>query len=90
VFSKTTIVDAHGERPAFYNPLIAACQLINVAREGEEPDMWTAKEDCRWGRLRAQHWDAKTGWKAAGMIITQPSRRLWLTPTGQWDVFCRT
>jgi hypothetical protein len=51
VFSKTTIVDAHGERPYFLNPLIAAAQLINVARPGEEPAIWEAEEDCRWGLL---------------------------------------
>ena len=47
VFSKTTIVDAHGERPFFLNPLVAAAQVINVARPGEEPDIWAAEEDCR-------------------------------------------
>jgi hypothetical protein len=48
VFSKTTIVDAHCEQPYFLNPVLAACQLVNVAKEGEQPDIWDAPEDCRW------------------------------------------
>ncbi|KIZ05346.1 hypothetical protein MNEG_2608 [Monoraphidium neglectum] len=47
VFSKTTIVDAHCEQPYFLNPVLAACQLVNVAKEGEQPDIWDAPEDCR-------------------------------------------
>ncbi|KAI8474441.1 MAG: hypothetical protein J3K34DRAFT_407807 [Monoraphidium minutum] len=69
VFSKTTIVDAHGECPSFYNPIIAACQLINVARQGEEPDMWGAKEDARLlspalcdGRGRPMEADKRRKW----------------------------
>lgn len=42
-------MDAHGDKPYFLNPLIAAAQIYNVAREGEEPDMWAAQEDCRCG-----------------------------------------
>ncbi len=48
VFTKTTRVDAHGERPYFLNPLIAATQLFNVSLPGQEPGLWDATEDCRW------------------------------------------
>jgi hypothetical protein len=27
------------------NPVLAACQLINVSREGEQPGLWDARED---------------------------------------------
>jgi len=27
------------------NPVLAASQIINVARKGEEPPMWDAQED---------------------------------------------
>jgi len=47
VFSKTTIVSAHGDNPHFLNPVMPACQLVNISRKGEEPDLWTAEEDCR-------------------------------------------
>jgi len=47
VFTKTTRVDAHCERPYFLNPLCAAAQLMNVSLPGQEPDIWDVKEDCR-------------------------------------------
>jgi hypothetical protein len=31
----------------FLNPVLASCQLVNVSRPGEEPDMWEAEEDMR-------------------------------------------
>lgn len=47
-FSKTCHVDVHCEHPYFLNPLLAACQLVNVARPGEAPsDLYAAEEDCR-------------------------------------------
>ncbi len=36
-----------GKRPHFYNPLLATCQLLNVSREGEEPELMSAQEDAR-------------------------------------------
>lgn len=47
VFSKTSTVDAHGDRPYFLNPVVAACQIVNVAKAGEEPDLMSAQDDCR-------------------------------------------
>jgi hypothetical protein len=29
------------------NPVLAACQLVNVSKPGEEPGLWDAPEDCR-------------------------------------------
>jgi hypothetical protein len=26
---------------------MAACQRVNVSRDGEQPDLWAAPEDCR-------------------------------------------
>ncbi|KAI8472299.1 MAG: hypothetical protein J3K34DRAFT_414799 [Monoraphidium minutum] len=47
-FSQTCQVDVKCEHPYFLNPLLAACQLVNVSRPGEEPkDLYEAKEDCR-------------------------------------------
>jgi hypothetical protein len=47
VFSRTTIVDAHGARPYFLNPLIAAAQIMNVSKPEDAPPIWEAREDCR-------------------------------------------
>lgn len=53
-FSQTCQVDVKCEHPYFLNPLLAACQLVNVARPGEEPkDLYAAQEDCRWGAVFA-------------------------------------
>jgi hypothetical protein len=47
-FSASTHVDARGKLPYFMNPVLAACQLANVSRAGEEPqDPWEAQEDLR-------------------------------------------
>jgi hypothetical protein len=46
-FSSTTRVSARSEPRYFMNPVLAACQLVNVSRPGEEPGMWDAKEDVR-------------------------------------------
>jgi hypothetical protein len=53
IFSKTTIVSAYGDQPHFLNPVLAACQRVNISRAGEEPDLWTAPEDCRWEGVQA-------------------------------------
>jgi hypothetical protein len=29
------------------NPVMAACQLVNISRPGEEPGVWDATDDCR-------------------------------------------
>eukprot|EP00877_Chromochloris_zofingiensis_P008386 jgi/Chrzof1/3800/Cz13g09090.t1 len=47
VFSSTTKVSTSSSSPSFMNPVLAACQLVNVAAEGEQPDMWAATEDMR-------------------------------------------
>jgi hypothetical protein len=47
VFSNSTQVDVHAPLPFFMNPILAACQLINVSKDGEAPDVWDAKEDMR-------------------------------------------
>ncbi|GBF98235.1 hypothetical protein Rsub_11055 [Raphidocelis subcapitata] len=47
-FSQTCKVDVFCEHPHFLNPLLAACQLVNVSKPGEEPEDVTAtQEDCR-------------------------------------------
>eukprot|EP00877_Chromochloris_zofingiensis_P008387 jgi/Chrzof1/3801/Cz13g09100.t1 len=46
-FSKSTQVDVYARLPYFMNPVLAACQLVNVSAEGEQPDMWAATEDMR-------------------------------------------
>lgn len=47
-FSKTCDVDVSCDYPYFLNPLLAACQLVNVSKPGEEPqDLYAAQEDCR-------------------------------------------
>ncbi|GBF89589.1 hypothetical protein Rsub_02307 [Raphidocelis subcapitata] len=70
VFSRTTIVDAHGERPYFLNPLAASAQLVNVALPGEEPeDMWAAEEDCRLVHPALAD--------AAGNPVSSDKRRRW-------------
>jgi hypothetical protein len=47
-FSASTRVDARAPLPYFMNPLLAACQLANASREGEEPrDPWAAEEDLK-------------------------------------------
>jgi hypothetical protein len=47
VFSNSTQVDVYAPLPYFMNPILAACQLINVAKDGEQPDMAAATEDMR-------------------------------------------
>ena len=47
VFSNSTQVDVTAALPFFMNPILAACQLINVSKDGEAPDMWDVKEDMR-------------------------------------------
>ncbi|GBF92362.1 hypothetical protein Rsub_05564 [Raphidocelis subcapitata] len=46
-FSSTTRVEVEGTPRYFMNPVLAACQLINVSRPGEEPTLEDAKEDVR-------------------------------------------
>jgi hypothetical protein len=40
-------VDAYAELPYFMNPLLAACQLVNVSLPGSEPPLAAAQEDMR-------------------------------------------
>jgi hypothetical protein len=40
-------VDAYAELPYFMNPLLAACQLVNVSLPGAEPPLAEAQEDMR-------------------------------------------
>jgi hypothetical protein len=48
VFSATTRVDGYGVRPYFFNPVLAACQLVHVAAdEASAPALWDAEEDMR-------------------------------------------
>jgi hypothetical protein len=42
-----TQVDAYAELPYFMNPLLAACQLVNVSLPGSEPPLADAQEDMR-------------------------------------------
>jgi hypothetical protein len=45
-FSASARVDARGAFPYFMNPVLAASQLVNVSRRGQEPeDPWEARED---------------------------------------------
>lgn len=47
VFSSSTQVDIYAKLPYFMNPVLAACQLVNVARPGDEPLLTEAQEDMR-------------------------------------------
>jgi len=47
VFSNSTQVDAYATLPYFMNPLLAACQLVNVSRQGSAPPIAAALEDVR-------------------------------------------
>lgn len=47
VFSSSTQVDIYAKLPYFMNPVLAACQLVNVAQPGEEPKLTEATEDMR-------------------------------------------
>lgn len=47
VFSNSTQVDVSAPLPYFMNPVLAACQLVNIAKDGEQPDIWSAQEDMR-------------------------------------------
>lgn len=50
MFSSTTRVcpsTSNGQIAGFLNPVLASCQLVNVARPGEEPSVWDAQEDMR-------------------------------------------
>lgn len=47
VFSSSTQVDIYAKLPYFMNPVLAACQLVNVARPGDEPELTEAQEDMR-------------------------------------------
>ncbi|KAI8472123.1 MAG: hypothetical protein J3K34DRAFT_217390, partial [Monoraphidium minutum] len=48
VFSSSAHVDIYGRLPYFMNPVLAACQLVNVSRDEDAPkDMWAAQEDLR-------------------------------------------
>eukprot|EP00775_Hariotina_reticulata_P007980 gene7980-8178_t len=49
-FSVTDIVPTRHPIPmvaGFLNPVLASCQLVNVSRPGEEPELWGATEDMR-------------------------------------------
>jgi hypothetical protein len=47
VFSSSTQVDIYAKLPYFMNPVLAACQIVNVARPGSEPSLTEAGEDMR-------------------------------------------
>eukprot|EP00878_Enallax_costatus_P019156 GHUV01020200.1.p1 GENE.GHUV01020200.1~~GHUV01020200.1.p1 ORF type:complete len:265 (+),score=64.29 GHUV01020200.1:156-950(+) len=50
MFSSTTRVcpsTANGQIAGFLNPMLASCQICNVSRPGQEPDIWEAQEDMR-------------------------------------------
>lgn len=47
VFSSSTQVDIYAKLPYFMNPVLAACQLVNVSEPGKEPEMTEATEDMR-------------------------------------------
>lgn len=47
VFSSSTQVDIYAKLPYFMNPMLAACQLVNVAEPGSEPKLSEAQEDMR-------------------------------------------
>lgn len=47
VFSSSTQVDIYAKLPYFMNPVLAACQLVNVAVPGQEPALTEATEDMR-------------------------------------------
>lgn len=47
VFSSSTQVDITAKLPYFMNPMLAACQLVNVAQPGSEPPLAEAQEDMR-------------------------------------------
>jgi len=46
-FSNSTQVDVYAPLPYFMNPVLAACQLVNVSKEGEQPALTAAQEDLR-------------------------------------------
>lgn len=47
VFSSSTQVDIYAKLPYFMNPVLAACQLVNVSEPGQEPQLTEATEDMR-------------------------------------------
>jgi hypothetical protein len=47
VFSSSTQVDIYAKLPYFMNPVLAACQMVNVAVPGSEPSLTEATEDMR-------------------------------------------
>eukprot|EP00878_Enallax_costatus_P000528 GHUV01000623.1.p1 GENE.GHUV01000623.1~~GHUV01000623.1.p1 ORF type:complete len:349 (+),score=116.38 GHUV01000623.1:263-1309(+) len=47
VFSSSTQVDVKAKLPYFMNPVLAACQLVNVSEPGSEPKLSEATEDMR-------------------------------------------
>lgn len=70
MFSSTTRVcpsTTNGQIAGFLNPVLASCQLVHVARPGEEPDVWEAEEDMR---LLSPELADKNGEHRAG--TTQP------------------
>jgi hypothetical protein len=38
-------VDAYAELPYFMNPVLAACQMVNVSKAGSAPGLAEAQED---------------------------------------------
>jgi len=77
------MVQSHGDHPYFLNPVMASCQLVNVSREGEEPGLWDASEDCR---LLSEHF-----MDAEGRPLNAEKRRRWcddpahLESVGEFD-----
>ncbi|WIA11789.1 hypothetical protein OEZ85_011882 [Tetradesmus obliquus] len=69
VFSSSTQVDIYAKLPYFMNPVLAACQMVNVALPGSEPSLTEATEDMR---LFAPELADKTG-----APLSPEKRRKW-------------
>lgn len=47
VFSASAQVDIWAMLPYFMSPVLAACQMVNVSKPGQEPSLAEATEDMR-------------------------------------------
>ncbi|GBF92361.1 hypothetical protein Rsub_05563 [Raphidocelis subcapitata] len=77
MFSRTTLVNAHGSEPYFLNPVMAACQLVNVSEEGREPEIFAATEDCRRGSVGVCALLTPALRDASGQPLPAERRRRW-------------
>lgn len=70
VFSSSAHVDVHTRLPYFMNPVLAACQMVNISRDDDVPeDIWAAQEDMR---LFSDELSDKSG-----KALTADKRRKW-------------